>query len=135
MGLTCSPSLLYLCKVTILLFLPDLFFSFSPFSGVSSSVSDFSISVSKETLSSESSDAALLFLDIVSFFFVFLAGEFCLDLACLSLFLEDDCGLLLFLLWDLPLSPFNVGQSLFLWPGFLQCQQGLLQSLDTCPGQ
>ena len=96
LGFACPPNLLDLCEVTILLFLPPFFFSFSPFSGVSSSVSDFSISVSEETFSSESSDTALLFLDFVSFFFLVLAGESFLFLDCLSLFLEFDCGLLLF---------------------------------------
>ena len=49
----------------------DLDFCFFLFSGESSSVSDLSISVSDVAESCESSDLVLLFLDLLSFFFLF----------------------------------------------------------------
>ena len=110
-----------------------LMICFSPFSGDSSSVSDLSKSVSELTASPESSDLAQLFFDFFSLFFLLFAGEFFLDLVCLYLFLDDDGCLLLLLCWDLPLSLFMFGQSLLRCPGFLQCQQGLLQSFVWCP--
>ena len=74
-GFALPPIRLDLWLDTILLFpwllpFPDLCFDFSPISGVSSSVSDLSISVSVVAESCESSNLVLLFLDLLSFFFL-----------------------------------------------------------------
>merc|ERR1711954_32035 len=107
-GFALPPIFLDLWLNTILLFpwllpFPDLCFGFSHFSGVSSSVSDLSISVSVVAESCESSYLVLLFLDLLSFFVLF-AGEFLLCLFGLSLDFEADFCLFLCLLCDLPLS-------------------------------